>query len=117
MTRRPKTPRTDFERKWIDFHTELHYDAPLGYRRQPKGQRAKSGQWWKRKPATLLDCLHRIVIDEAADPIPMDVLERCAPKLAGGTPSGRDTSRTDTSIVDALDKFRYGAATEGEDFR
>lgn len=46
--RRPKTPRTDFERKWFDFHTELHDPAPLGYRRQPKGRRAKSGQWWRR---------------------------------------------------------------------
>ena len=48
--RRPKTPRTDFERKWFDFHTELHDPAPLGYRRQPKGRRAKSGQWAKRTP-------------------------------------------------------------------
>lgn len=48
VTRRPKTPRTNFERKWFDFHTELHDDAPLGYRRQPKGRRAKSGQWWRR---------------------------------------------------------------------
>ena len=50
MTRRPKTPRTNFERKWFDFHTELHDPAPLGYRRQPKGRRAKSGQWAKRTP-------------------------------------------------------------------
>lgn len=48
MTRLPKTPRTAFERKWFDFHTELHDPAPLGYRRQPKGKRRKSGQWWKR---------------------------------------------------------------------
>lgn len=50
MTRRPKTPRNAFERKWHDFHAELHDPAPLGYRRQPKGRRAKSGQWAKRTP-------------------------------------------------------------------
>lgn len=76
MTRRPKTPRTAAQEGFAMFCEETGRTALFGYRRQPKGRRAKSGQWWRREPATLLDCLHRTVIDEAADPIPMDVLRR-----------------------------------------
>lgn len=76
-------------------------------RRQPKGRRAKSGQWWRREPSPVLlgpdvcetmrvfgwnhawgvdyaDPPARVIIDEAADPIPMDVLQRCDPRMAGG---------------------------------
>ena len=44
MTRRPKTWRTTFQ--WLE--SKLFGDN--GYRRQPKGRRAKSGQWAKRTP-------------------------------------------------------------------
>lgn len=58
----------------------------------------------------------RMQFDEAADPIPMDVLQRCDPRMAGGrvawVPSGRDTSRTDTTLMETIkkidDQFREG---------
>lgn len=44
--RRPKTPRT-FRQLCEAFGTAPSADL---YRRQPKGRRAKSGQWWRRTP-------------------------------------------------------------------
>ena len=54
MTRRPKTPRTRRQHyraalaqlDFLDFGIETTEKA----RRQPKGRRAKSGQWAKRTP-------------------------------------------------------------------
>jgi len=75
VTRRIKTWRSTSE--LIEALRNWSFDPfRVRYRRQPKGRRAKSGQWWRREPATLLDCLHRIVIDEAVDPIPMEALRR-----------------------------------------
>jgi len=64
-------------------------------RRLKKGRRAKSGQWWRRAKSTSWfgvdmgyegeDRTVRCVIDEVADPIPMDALQRCAPQMTGGT--------------------------------
>lgn len=49
MTRRPKTPTTGPQwTKWNWWSPEVFRIEYGRFRRQPKGRRAKSGQWWRR---------------------------------------------------------------------
>ena len=53
MTREPKTPRTKRDLTDAKFAELLACPIEWGYRRPPKGKRAKSGQWWRRHPLNL----------------------------------------------------------------
>ena len=61
MNRQAKTPRTKRHHevcdvfgphKWMPGVDRWPFDGTWtpAYRRQPKGKRAKSGQWWRRSP-------------------------------------------------------------------
>lgn len=132
MTRRPKTPRTPRQTALLVVSNIFGTPIGGGFRRQPKGRRAKSGQWWRREPQPMTfaeladysfrqsekkaarmrppepmpDWRERVVIDEAAEPIPMDLLERCDPKLTSGTarvispPERFDLRGTDAGAIE-----------------
>ena len=50
MNRQAKTPRTRLELAQAELARVFGVPTDWGCRRQPKGKRAKSGQWWRRSP-------------------------------------------------------------------
>jgi hypothetical protein len=79
MTLEPKTPRTNYQRCCAAlFGIEGFRFVYGGYRRLPKGRRAKSGQWWHPhrqplEPKTVME-----VIDEHHDSRRvMEAMGRC----------------------------------------
>ena len=91
------------------LHEAFGVETYYGHRRQPKGRRAKSGQWWRRElpPMTFMELAdYSFRQSEKKDarmrpPEPMPDWREPHP-LA---PSGRDTSRTDTTLMETIKKI------------